>query len=99
MNFPCLVAPYHRPLLWYTPVSVLTQTWPLALADAISESEMILAGAGVAFVALALILVQAGKRSTAGRTAVGKRVCPLAMRYTARPIQSGAARLAKRGYD
>src|SRR6476619_4086357 len=45
MNCPCLVAPYHLPPLWYTPVSVLTQTSPLALAAAICALEPALAGA------------------------------------------------------
>src|SRR5689334_20947528 len=28
MNLPCLVFPYQRPALWYTPLSVFTQTIP-----------------------------------------------------------------------
>src|SRR5690349_12118884 len=53
MNFPVLVLPYHRPPLWYTPLSVLTQTIPPDLAAAICESE------ALAVVALLLLLAGA----------------------------------------
>ena len=39
MNLPFLVFPYQRPPLWYTPLSVFTQTMPLDFAAAICESE------------------------------------------------------------
>lgn len=47
MNLPDLVFPYQRPLLWYTPLSVFTQTLPLAWAAEMSALEA--AGPGAAF--------------------------------------------------
>src|SRR5580704_2904743 len=42
MNLPFFVVPYQRPLLWYTPLSRLTHTFPLDFAEAISELEAVL---------------------------------------------------------
>lgn len=56
MNFPSLVLPYQRPPLWYTPLSVFTQTMPPDLAAAICESEAL----ALAAVFLLLVLVVEG---------------------------------------
>jgi hypothetical protein len=49
MYLPCLVLPYQRdPSLWYTPVSVLTQTIPEVFAGGVCGFAVLGAAAGVA---------------------------------------------------
>lgn len=67
MNFPDFVLPYQRPLLWYTPVSVFTQTLPLALAAAISWAE----GAPLDFVAVLAAAALPDEGGGAGAVEVG----------------------------
>jgi len=74
MNLPVLVFPYQRPLLWYTLLSVLTQTFPDALAEAISESEALLAGAGGVFLLAVLEGEDPEAPEAAGALAAGAGV-------------------------
>lgn len=49
MYLPCFVFPYQRdPSLWYTPVSVLTQTIPVVFAGGVCGFAGVGAVAGVA---------------------------------------------------